>query len=177
MPLTRDEADALARLCAHLRPAWNYPGVYKQLAALAHHPAPAAVLCQVAIRAAADPDHVHTPAVIPMDGPHWNLTDAPAPKPVRLTADHECKQHAGQWAGNCGLCTSEKLGGQAWYDLETADRPNAPERDALDGYDPAAATIGAWAREEARRIARQTNIARTQTPDGEPAKTSTDPVG
>lgn len=107
MPITREEATALAELICAVRPQWNTRGVLsKGLAPLAKHPAPLPVIAWAAIRAAQDPDN-RTPAVIPLNGPHWNLSDQP--KPPRLTPDLECPQHLGQWAGNCRSCAVDGI--------------------------------------------------------------------
>lgn len=107
MPISRDEATALAELLCVVQPKWNTRGVIvKGLGPLAKHPAPLEVITWAAIRAARDPNNL-TPAVIPLNGPHWNLADRPAPP--RLTPELECPRHPGQWAGNCGPCRADQL--------------------------------------------------------------------
>lgn len=102
MPISRDEANALAELLAVIRPAWNTRGIIRSgLVPLAHHPAPLEVIVWAAIRAARDPN-VRTPAVIPTNASHWYLADRPATP--RLTPEHECRTHPGKWADNCPEC-------------------------------------------------------------------------
>lgn len=102
MPITRDEGNALAELICIVRPTWNTRGVIRKgLAPLVHHPAPLEVIAWAALRAAKDPANL-TPAIIPLNGPHWNLADRP--ETPRLTPEHECKRHPGKWASNCPLC-------------------------------------------------------------------------
>lgn len=105
MPISRAEANALAELVCTVRPQWNTRGVIvKGLAPLAKHPAPLEVIAWAALRAAADRE-ILTPAVIPLNGPHWNLADRP-PEP-RLTPEYECKKHPGQWADWCSSCHAD----------------------------------------------------------------------
>lgn len=102
MPITREEGTALAELLCIIRPSWNTRGVItKGLVPLVSHPAPVEVIAWAAIRAAKDPNNL-TPAVIPLNGPHWNLSDRPTPP--RLTPEHECPHHVGQWAATCRSC-------------------------------------------------------------------------
>lgn len=108
MPISRDEATALAELLCTIKPNWNIRGVIVSgLGPLAKHPAPLEVIAWAAIRAARDPE-VLTPAVIPLNGPHWNLAERPATP--RLTPDLECPRHVGKWAGNCPECNAEAKG-------------------------------------------------------------------
>lgn len=107
MPITRDQALPLAELLCVIRPQWNTRGVLTAgLQPLEKHPAPLEVIAWAAIRAAQDPDNL-TPAVIPLNGPHWNLADRPTQP--RLTPEHECARHVGQWAGNCPSCRADQL--------------------------------------------------------------------
>lgn len=107
MPITPEQALPLAELLCTIRPNWNTRGVMARgLYPLEKHPAPLAVIAWAAIRCAQDHENV-TPAVIPLNGPHWNLADRP-PTP-RLTSDHECRQHPGQWAGNCPACRADQI--------------------------------------------------------------------
>lgn len=161
MPLTRDEANALAELLCVVRPSWNTRGVItKGLAPLAKHPAPLPVIAWAALRAAADPQNL-TPAVIPLNGPHWNLSDRP-PEP-RLTPELECPRHPGKWAGNCPLCHVDGI--TATYDH--TDPPDPSEhRDARQR-----------AREAARRARTALQIPETGDDDVTSTNTSTtDPV-
>lgn len=108
MPITREQAVALAELVCIVRPRWNTRGVIARgLGPLAKHPAPLEVIAWAALRAAADPTHVDTPAGIPLNGPHWNLADRP-PAP-RLTPEHECPHHPGQWADLCRSCHADRI--------------------------------------------------------------------
>lgn len=107
MPITRDQGLPVAELLCILKPSWNVRGVMTRgLAPLERHPAPLPVIVWAAIRAAQDPE-ILTPAVIPLNGPHWNLADRP-PIP-RLTPDLECPTHPGQWAGNCPSCRADTI--------------------------------------------------------------------
>lgn len=149
MPISRDEATALAELITVVRPAWDARGVMSRgLGPLAKHPAPLEVIAWAALRAAADPD-CRTPAAIPLNGRHWDL--AARPETPRLTPEHECPRHPGQWAGNCSPCRSEELAGPD--DTESApvlSTKNAQER----------------ARDAARRARR---VLTDQTPTPKPA--------
>lgn len=149
MPLTRDQATALAELIHVVRPSWDTRGIFTRgLVPLAKHPAPLEVIAWAALRAAADPDN-RTPAVIPLNGHHWNLADRP-PEP-RLTPDLECPRHVGKWAGNCPLCRADQL---------AAPDEHEPKDDGLSHMP---------ARERAREAARRAKRALEVT-DGEPRR-------
>lgn len=129
MPITREEATALAELLCVIRPTWNTRGVLtKGLGPLAKHPAPLEVIAWAALRAARNPE-VLTPAVIPMNGPHWNLADRP--ETPRLTPEHECPRHVGKWAANCPSCAAEQIGRSSLHPDEdtTPDGWTPPTRE------------------------------------------------
>lgn len=143
MPITRPEAEALAELLAIVRPNWTVRGIMAGLKPLAAHPAPLPVIAWAAIRCAQDRD-VQTPAVIALNGPHWDLSERP--REPRLTPELECREHVGKWAGNCPLCHAEKLGTDE-HDLRE------PDDDGLSHLDPRARIREATAR--AKRVAHQ----------------------
>ena len=169
MPLSRDQGEALARMLTSLRPeSWDYAGTFAAVKKLAHRPETPGQLIAAAVRAAEDPN-VRTPGVIPSAGSHWD-TGATIPKPPRLTPEHECSSHPGQWAATCSLCAGERLAPTAWTDLEQRDPDTATPEPV---FDPSSPTIGDAMRKEARRIARQAAIAAAQA---KPAKPPTDGV-
>jgi hypothetical protein len=147
MPITRPEAIALAELVAIVRPQWSTRGIItKGLAPLAKHPAPLEVIAWAALRAAGNRD-VNTPAVIPLNGPHWDLADRP--RTPRLTPELECPRHVGQWAGNCPPCVSERIA-------------------RADGETPVAAEEHVSARDRARNAARAAKHGLAIVPDDTP---------
>ncbi len=105
--LDRDRAHALAALLATLRPDWDAKGV---LAALgrAQDRGTAYDLAHAALRAAADLGN-RTPAVIPLDGPHWHTQSAPTaqspptPTPPRLC--QVCRNAACSWPAGAHVPT------------------------------------------------------------------------
>lgn len=74
--MTKGQADATATLVATLRPDWDHAGVMAALA-IAKARGPAHEVATAAIRAAAVPSN-RTPAVIALEGPHWNRPTAPS---------------------------------------------------------------------------------------------------
>lgn len=64
-------ADALTRLLALLRPDWQPPGIAAALADQRLRAKPPTEVALAAIRAGAN-SKIRTPAVIPLDGEHWN---------------------------------------------------------------------------------------------------------
>ena len=64
-------ADPLALILAVLRPDWQMPGIMAALADVKLRDKPPAAVIVAAVRAATSAK-VRTPAVIAMDGEHWN---------------------------------------------------------------------------------------------------------
>lgn len=79
--MTRGQAEATATLIATLRPDWDHRGILAAIQTAApRHTAPQIAIA--AIHAATNPTN-RTPAVIPLNGPHWNTgpTTGPADGP------------------------------------------------------------------------------------------------
>ena len=74
----KSTADALASLLGRLRPDWQMPGIMAALADERLRGRNPFAVARAAILAAGNPK-VRTPAVIAMDGEHWNEPDAPKP--------------------------------------------------------------------------------------------------
>ena len=113
MPITRDQATGLTEVLLAVRdelgehaPRWTQRQTMLALGELRAHPAALEVIAWAAIRCARDP-LVHSPHVIPMNGPHWDLGQRP--REPRLTPDLECPKHVGKWAGNCPECRAWNL--------------------------------------------------------------------
>lgn len=68
MPVTKDQAYAIARVVNALRPEWDEPGIRAALRPVAGRNA--FDVAMAAIRAAAD-SGANNPGVIPTEGPHW----------------------------------------------------------------------------------------------------------
>lgn len=90
--MTKDEAVALARFIELLRrrlpgDPWHKPGIENALAQ-ARDRAPAPDLALAAIKAAMLGSN-RTPAIIGMDGPHWQAASRP-PKTDRPTSSERC---------------------------------------------------------------------------------------
>lgn len=112
--MTRDQAQALTALIHALRPDWDQQGVYAALAK-ARTMGTAPELAIAAIRAADTPIN-KTPAVIAMQGPHWQPTrptTAPAGAwygpPDRKTP--RCPEHTSH-PMPCAACRSDWLAGE-----------------------------------------------------------------
>lgn len=93
MPVTKDQAQALASLAVAARPngarRWDAAGVVANIAKVQDRDLANVVMA--VMRAATDKDAA-TPGVIPTAGPHWN---------ERLT-DTSTKVERGPWCGWCG---------------------------------------------------------------------------
>lgn len=87
LAMTEAGARALARFLHELRQDWQTPGIVHALGQ-ARALAPAADVALAAIRAASTPTN-RTPAVIPLDGEHWDTGRAPKP-PRTLTRQERC---------------------------------------------------------------------------------------
>ena len=74
-------ADPLAVILAALRPDWQMPGIMAALADQKLRDKPPAAVIVAAVRAAAN-SKVRTPAVIAMDGEHWQEPAAPLPTQI-----------------------------------------------------------------------------------------------
>lgn len=83
MMLSELEAKYLAKALEAMRPDWQYAGILHALAA-ARLKAHKWAVASAAITAASD-DNNRTPAVIPLDGRHWPVMEAPKfpPKPTK----------------------------------------------------------------------------------------------
>jgi hypothetical protein len=96
----------LALTISVLRPSWDVAGIRKALDDPALNTVNEMAVAQAALRCAADEKN-RTPAVIPMQGPHWEVARAvvQTPLPPRFVApapltdtEHAAAQHAAQQA-------------------------------------------------------------------------------
>jgi hypothetical protein len=94
MMLTEVEARALAKAIEAMRPDWNEPGIFKALG-YARYKGNKWTVTLAAISCAANPDN-RTPAVIPMEGRHWPVMEAPKapPRPKREELTEEEREAA-----------------------------------------------------------------------------------
>ena len=119
---------ALAAVVAAIRGDWQPPGILAHLTtAAAKHPYPDVALA--AVRAATDRGN-RTPAVIPMDGRHWQPSAAP-PAAAAATVlpprpGEWCPEHPGQWRDGCAGCKADRV---------AAPAPAPSIRDPLPGRD------------------------------------------
>jgi hypothetical protein len=109
MMMTKDQAKMTAALIHSIRPDWDELGIMAALAKAANR-APAGMVSIAAIHAALATTN-HTPAVIPMDGPHWQKADGTAPAPKRVIeppksndTSADCPEHPGTKAWACKPC-------------------------------------------------------------------------
>jgi hypothetical protein len=95
MMLTEVESKQLAEAIHTMRPEWGVAGIHKALG-YARHKANKWDVALAAFACAANPDN-RTPAVIPMDGRHWPVVNAPeSPKkhqPRPITEDERDAAH------------------------------------------------------------------------------------
>jgi hypothetical protein len=100
MTLGHDQAKALAAFINTLRPDWDKPGILHYVGA-ARFRGDTAGVSIAAIRAALDPNN-RTPAVIAMDGRHWNHADVHVLATRRY--DHPCRR-CDCWHGPDEACS------------------------------------------------------------------------
>lgn len=140
MPISRPEAEALAALVHTLRPSWNTAGILATLKECRHRPEPPEVIAQAMLRCTMDREEARTPAALIARPSYWNLEQPLDTPHNRLTPEHECPRHVGQWADKCSPCAGERIGTDHGGEL-----PDPPT-----DFDPSAATIGDYYRREAR---------------------------
>lgn len=120
---------ALAALVAALRPDWQAPGIRASLDQAAARPVTGYDLAQAALRAAANTD-IRTPAVIALDGQHWQpagTADRPTPGPRQFPRCQHCGHEITEGrAGHPEHCGRTRLG-----------FPDTARRLALEGFDRA----------------------------------------
>lgn len=112
--ITREQARALAELVHLLRPEWDAQGILAAVAK-AREKASVDVVCIAAIRAAATPTN-RTPAVIPLDGEHWQqpATDLSSTSVVPGPRDARCDVVGHEhYRIPCKGCRSEALASEA----------------------------------------------------------------
>jgi len=125
MKLTRDTARTLAAHVSQVRrdagidPAWDAQGVYAALGRCTDR-GDVVEVTAAALRCALNPK-VETPAVIAMDGPHWQTPATvhqlhPTRPGAPLRDDERCPVdgHRQQPAAWCSLCRGQYLGGDGW---------------------------------------------------------------
>lgn len=132
--MTKPQADATATLVATLRPDWDHTGIMAALA-LAQVRGPAHEVAIAAIRAAASPSN-RTPAVIPLEGQHWNRptsqTGAATVGPWDRRSCAKCS-----WFHDPGPClradpdATERGAEAAREAIAKAKRDTATERDRI----------------------------------------------
>lgn len=107
LPVTRNQATILAALLHEIRPRWSTEAIVsligKNLATIPSYPA----LAEAAIRVANDSTK-QTPAIIFLDGKHWERPDQPreAPPP-----GPKCLDHPENEAHTCHCCKADILVG------------------------------------------------------------------
>lgn len=109
MMMTPQQAQKTAELVHMIRPDWDVRGIYSALGKAAER-TDAGRLILVAVHAAMEPTN-RTPAVIPLDGLHWQKAEGVAPAPKRVIAppasndtSPECENHPGVKAWACKPC-------------------------------------------------------------------------
>lgn len=109
MMMTKDQAKMTAALVRSIRPDWDELGIMAALAKAANR-ADAGLVSVAAIHAAMTATN-HTPAVIPMEGPHWQRAEGTAPAPKRIIeppksndTSADCPEHPGTKAWACKPC-------------------------------------------------------------------------
>lgn len=109
MMMTQEQAKMTAALIHSIRPDWDERGIVAALAKALHR-ADAGLLAIAAMHAALTPTN-QTPAVIAMDGPHWQKAEGTAPAPKRVVAppasndtSPECENHPGVKSWACKPC-------------------------------------------------------------------------
>lgn len=111
MMMTPQQAQKTAELVHSIRPDWDARGVYSALSkAATERGTDAGRLSIVALHAAMEPSN-RTPAVIALDGPHWQKADGTAPAPKRTITppssndtSPECPNHPGTKSWACKPC-------------------------------------------------------------------------
>lgn len=126
MPVTREEAGALALLAASCRPTgasrWDHAGIVAAIGKVAHLALPEVV--HALIRAAEDRT-ARTPSVITnLQSPHWRDRDPDRQRP-RTPYDP---------AGYCGLCGKPLLGHLGDHEPVRADKDSAQAVDSREGH-------------------------------------------
>lgn len=109
MMMTKDQATMTAALVHSIRPDWDERGIVAALAKAVQR-GDAALVSIAAIHAARTPTN-QTPAVISMDGPHWQKAEGTAPAPKRIIeppksndTSADCPSHPGVKAWACKPC-------------------------------------------------------------------------
>lgn len=117
-PITKPQAEALARILHQLRPEWGIPALVTLIGRNQTHPAPFPQLVLAAVTAAnrRNPDGTptaRTPAVIYQPGRHWDhpIGETPNPQPP----GPPCADHPTFDAHNCRAC---------WGDIKAGIRPH-----------------------------------------------------
>lgn len=109
MMMTKDQARMTAALVHSIRPDWDELGIMAALAKAVNR-ADAGIVAAAAIHAGMTPTN-HTPAVIPMDGPHWQKAEGTALAPKRVMeppksndTSADCPEHPGVKSWACKPC-------------------------------------------------------------------------
>jgi len=109
MMMTPEQAEKTAELVHTIRPDWDVRGIYAALAKAAER-ADAGRLAIAALHAAMEPTN-RTPAVIAMDGLHWQKAEGVAPAPKRTIepprtndTSPDCPAHPGTKSWACKHC-------------------------------------------------------------------------
>jgi hypothetical protein len=104
--------DALVALARSLRPSWHTEGIRNAVRqALRREPMPTlADLAYALVRCAIDPTIV-SPAVLPLDGPHWRVTgQITTPIPPRFTPPDRRAHHRTPGAALARAALHQALG-------------------------------------------------------------------
>lgn len=102
MMMTKQQAEIITELVRTVRGDWDAQGVMAALANCRHRDV--AEIARAAVRAAAMPTN-RTPAVIAMDGDHWQARTLATVGPVRR--EDMCTIHDGGYRDRCAGCAAD----------------------------------------------------------------------